>query len=103
MFSSSYFEFTLCSSGFASVGKKIFLCGGTSRSNTVFVDVVQSYSTSTGLWKLENPLPSALHNCAAAGYKNTLYVSGGLEVDRAGPSSRLHSLNLGNMLPYLTR
>lgn len=84
-------------SGFAAVGQKLYLCGGVSRSNTVFVSNVQSFDVETLKWEEEMPLSVPLHSCAAAGVGGVLYVSGGCEMQHGNATSRMHALTAGKL------
>lgn len=86
--------------GFANVRQKLYLCGGVSRSNTVFVNTVQSFDIIGMKWENEAPLPVPLHSCAAAGAGGSLYVSGGFEVHHGNATCKMHMLTPGESLQY---
>ena len=59
------------------MNRKIYLCGGVSPSNTIFVASCEAFDVDAMRWDSIASLPSALHHCAAVGLDEFIYLSGG--------------------------
>ena len=85
-------------SDIAVLGRKLYLCGGVSRSNTVYVPDCEAFDVDTLQWTPIPALPKGRNLCALAGMRGKVYVSGGLvmRADRE-VTGQLLALNPGTV------
>ena len=69
--------------GITVLHRNIYLCGGVSKSLTVFTKQCEAFDVDTLNWSPVAALPTEVHNCAAASLNGKVYVSGGQVQARA--------------------